>query len=173
MARLDAAVGQRVKAGQLLAELDHAQDAQAQAEAGLTGAQAKLAQLQRGRAARTWPAAAQRTPPAGRGRPQPPPQQGGRPGRPDPGLEQQGEAAQQQANAAQQQAIAAPPRRRRPRSAWAPEPPPGGPGPPESQVAVACVRLAQAQSRDEEPRLAQTQVEARVALQQAQDGNRA
>ena len=43
-------LGAAGQAGQLLAELDHAaQDAQA--EAGLTGAQAKLAQLQRGRAA--------------------------------------------------------------------------------------------------------------------------
>ncbi|HEX2513083.1 MAG TPA: efflux RND transporter permease subunit, partial [Chloroflexota bacterium] len=183
VARLDAAVGQRVKAGQLLAELDHAaQDAQvAQADAGLTGAQAKLAQLQRGpRSEDVAAAAAQRdaaAQQAGAARQQAAAAQQGV-GTLDAQIrasEQQGEAAQQQANAAQQQAIAgaAQAATARIRLEQLLNPRPEDLALLESQVAVARVRLAQAQSRDEELKLAQTQVElARVALQQAQDGNR-
>jgi RND family efflux transporter MFP subunit len=174
--RLDAEVGQRVRAGQLLAELDHAaQDAQvAQAEAGLAAAQAKLAQVQRGaRSEDVAAAAAQRDAAlqqAGAARAQAAAAASG-----VTAADAQIQAAQQSADAAQQQAAAAAAQAATAniRLEALRNPRPEDLAVLQSQVALARVQLDQAQSQDEVVAQAQNQVEqARVALQQAQEGNR-
>jgi HAE1 family hydrophobic/amphiphilic exporter-1 len=174
--RLDAEVGQRVRAGQLLAELDHAtQDAQvAQAEAALAAAQAKLAQVQRGaRSEDVTAAAAQRDAAlqqAGAARAQAAAAASGitTADAQIQAAQQSADAAQQQANAAAAQAATASIRLEALKN-----PRPEDLALLQSQVDLARVQLAQAQSQDEAVAQAQNQVEqARVALQQAQDGNR-
>ena len=174
--RLDAEVGQRVRAGQLLAELDHStQDAQvSQAEAGLAAAQAKLAQVQRGaRSEDVTAAAAQRdaaAQQAGAARSQAAAAASG-----VASADAQIQAAQQSADAAAQQATAAAAQAATAsiRLEALKNPRPEDLALLQSQVDLARVQLAQAQSQDEAIAQAQNQVEqARVALQQAQEGNR-
>ncbi|NDF37676.1 MAG: biotin/lipoyl-binding protein, partial [Proteobacteria bacterium] len=192
--RLDAEVGQNVKAGQLIAELDRVIiEAQvAQAEAGLMGAQVRLGQLERGpRADDVAVAAAQRTAAekqadavasqaavaeqslttfdaqidAATNQANASKASAQAAKTQSQGARAQASAARNQANAARAQANAA-----KVRLDQLKNPRPEDLALLESQVETAKIRLSQASQRDEEIRVVQAQVEAaRLALQQAQD----
>ena len=192
--RLDAEVGQNVKAGQLIAELDRVIiEAQvAQAEAGLMGAQVRLGQLERGpRADDVAVAAAQRTAAekqadavasqaavaeqslttfdaqidAATNQANASKASAQAAKTQSQGARAQASGARSQANAARAQANAAKVRLDQLRN-----PRPEDLALLESQVETAKIRLAQASQRDDEIRVVQAQVEAaRLALQQAQD----
>ena len=192
--RLDAEVGQNVKAGQLIAELDRVIiEAQvAQAEAGLMGAQVRLGQLERGpRADDVAVAAAQRTAAekqadavasqaavaeqslttfdaqidAATNQANASKASAQAAKTQSQGARAQASGARNQANAARAQANAA-----KVRLDQLKNPRPEDLALLESQVETAKIRLSQASQRDEEIRVVQAQVEAaRLALQQAQD----
>jgi hydrophobic/amphiphilic exporter-1 (mainly G- bacteria), HAE1 family len=167
--RLNAEVGASVRAGDLIAELDHAAlDSQVQqAEAGLAVAQARLAQLERGpRSEDVAAAAGQRDAAAQQAQAAAAQATAATQGLST--LDAQVQGAQEQAQAAAAQAQAAQLRLEQVRNPRAEDVTLV-----QAQANLAQIRLAQAQSRDEEIRIAVSQVEAaRVGLQQALDGNR-
>jgi hydrophobic/amphiphilic exporter-1 (mainly G- bacteria), HAE1 family len=166
---LNVEVGQRVEAGQVMAEIEHyTLDTQvAQAAAGIEVARARLAQLERGaRSEDVAIAAAQRD--AAQAQAQAAAAQATAAAQGISTLDAQIKAASEQANAAQASAAAA-------RSRVGALTNPRGEDVQllQGQINLAKIRLAQSQSRDEEMKIAQTQVElARVQLDQAEDGNR-
>jgi HAE1 family hydrophobic/amphiphilic exporter-1 len=167
--KLNAEVGQSIKAGDLIAELDHAAlDSQVQqADAGVAVAQARLAQLERGPRSEDVAIAAGQRDAAGQ-QAQAAAAQATAAAQGLSTLDAQVQAAQQQASAAVAQAVTA-----RLRLEQLRNPRPEDLTLLDAQVNLARVRVSQAESRDEELKIATTQVElARVSLQQALDGNR-
>ena len=166
---LNAEVGQRVEAGQVMAEIEHyTLDTQvAQAAAGVEVARARLAQLKRGaRSEDVAIAAAQRD--AAQAQAQAASAQATAAAQGISTLDAQIKAASEQANAAQASAAAA-----RSRVAALSNPRAEDVQLLQGQISLAKIRLSQSQSRDEEMKIAQTQVElARVQLGQAVEGNR-
>ncbi|HEX2034529.1 MAG TPA: efflux RND transporter permease subunit [Chloroflexota bacterium] len=169
VARLQAEVGQRVAAGDVLAELDHTTlDAQVrQAEAQLATAQANLAKLERGpRREDVAGAAAQRDAAAEQARAAA--AQATAAAQNVTAADGQIQAAQQQAAAAQAQVATARIRLEQLRNPRAEDL-----SLLQSQLAVARINLARAQTSDEAVKLAASQVEtARAALEEAQRGAR-